>query len=156
MFADRRPSSGFSLIELVLVVAVLGIAAAAVMLAYTAAVRSSSDPIVHKQALAAAEALVEEIQLASYSPQAGTGAGACPPRQDFNDVDDYNGYTTAACPGLVRIDGSSIPGMSAYNATVAVSLTGLNGVAEAKLITVTVTGPAGVTITLDGYRVNYP
>jgi MSHA pilin protein MshD len=156
MCAEPLRKRGFTLLELVLLVAVLSIAAAAVMLAYTAAVRNSADPVVQKQALLAAEALLEEIQLTSYSPQPGTGAGACPARADFDDADDYNGYSTAACPGLVRIDGTPIAGLGAYNASVTVAVSPLNGVAEAKLISVTIAGPGGFTLTLAGYRVNYP
>jgi hypothetical protein len=35
-------------------------------------------------------------------------------------------------------------------------LSALNGVAEAKLITVTVDGPGGISARVSGYRVNYP
>ena len=73
----------------------------------------------------------------------------------LDDVDDYDGYSTAGCPGLVHIDGTSITGLGAYNASVTVALIGLNAVAEAKLITVTVTGPGG-SVVVSGYRVNYP
>jgi MSHA pilin protein MshD len=96
MCARRVSQKAFTLLELIVLVVVLSIAVAAVMLAYSLAVRNSADPIVQKQALASAEALLEEIQLAPYSPQAGTGAGPCPPRQDFNDVDDYNCASMAA------------------------------------------------------------
>lgn len=157
MFADRsRAACGFTLLELIVLIVVTGIAIAGVMLVYTRAVVSSVDPLLNKQALALAEGLLEEIQLNSYNPVAGTGAGACPQRQDFNDVDDYNGYSTAACPGYVKIDGTPVPGLGAYNASVTVAAPGLSGVGEAKLITVTVTGPGGVTATFAGYRVNYP
>jgi len=137
------------------VITVLSIAVVGVMLAYVVAVKNSADPVVTKQALAAAEALLDEVQLNSYNPLPGTAGGACPLRQNFDDVDDYNGYSTAGCPGLVRVDGTPIAGLGAYDASVTVALTGLNGVAEAKLITVTVTGPGG-SVVASGYRINYP
>jgi MSHA pilin protein MshD len=148
----RTRSTGFTLAELIVLIVVIAIALAGVMLVFSTAVRSSADPLIYKQALAIAEGLLDEIQLNSYNVQAGTG----PNRQDFNDVLDYNGYSTAG--GMVGIDGVAIAGLGAYNVAPAVSVTtpGLNGVAEARLITVTVTGPNGVAVTVSGYKVNYP
>src|ERR1035437_5893435 len=54
--------AGFTLIELVLFIAIIGIAVAGVLIAYDYAARGSADPVVRKQALAIAEALLEEIQ----------------------------------------------------------------------------------------------
>ena len=149
-----RRQRGFTLAEAIVLVVVIAIALGGVMLAFSTAVAGSGDPLVRKQALAIAEGLLDEIQLASYTVQAGTGAN----RQDFNDVLDYNGYSTAG--GMVGIDGVAIPGLGAYNVSPAISVTtpGLNGVAEAYLITVsvTVTGPGATVVTVSGYRVNYP
>jgi MSHA pilin protein MshD len=148
--STRKPY-GFTLPELVLLIVVLSIAIAGVMVVFTTAVRGSADPLVAKQGLAIAEALVEEIQLASYAVQPGTGTV----RQDFDDVLDYHGYATAG--GMVGIDGVAIPGLSAFNvASIAVTATALNGVGEAFRIVVTVSGPGGFSISLEGYKVNYP
>jgi hypothetical protein len=57
---------------------------------------------------------------------------------------------------MIAIDGTLVGGLNAYNVTVAVATPGLNGVGEARLITVSVTGPGGAALTLTGYRVNYP
>ena len=147
-----RKKRGFTLAELIVLIVVISIALAGVMLAFSAAVRGSADPFVYKQALAIAEGLLDEIQLNSYAAVPGTG----PNRQDFNDVQDYDGYATAG--GMVGVDGVLIPGLGAYNVSppIAVTTPGLNGVAEAKLIVVSVTGPNSVVVTLSGYRVNYP
>src|SRR6266850_2108269 len=88
---STRKTRGFTLAELIVLIVVISIALAGVMLAFSAAVRNSADPMVTKQALAIAEGLLDEIQLSSYAAVAGTG----PNRQDFNDVQDYNLYTTA-------------------------------------------------------------
>ena len=148
---STRRTRGFTLPELIVLIVVLSIAVTGVMLAFTTAVRGSADPLVARQALAVAEALLDEIQLAPYAAQPGTG----PNREDFNDVQDYNGYATAG--GMVGINGAAIPGLSGYNVTsVAVTTPGLNGVGEAHRIVVTVSGPGGFTMSLEGYKVNYP
>ena len=149
-----REARGFSLVELIVLIVVVSIALAGVLMVFATAVRGSADPLVQKQALAIAEALMEEIQLNSYSPL--PGVGVVDPRSNFDDVDDYNTYTTGG-GGIKAIDGTLVAGLGAYNvSSVTVATPGLNAVAEAKLITVTVTGPGGVSITLTGYRVNFP
>ncbi len=142
-------SRGFTLFEIVLLIAVVAAALTGVLLVFQNTVRGSADPQVTKQATAVAEAMLDEILLAPYSPQAGAGA-----RADFNDVDDYAAYSTSA--GIEDIQGAAIPGLGNYNIqSITVTTTTLNGVAEAKRVTVTVTGPQGVRIALDGWRLNY-
>lgn len=149
-------SKGFTLVEIVVLIVVVGAALAGVLLVFQNTVRGSADPQVRKQAIAIAEALLEEILLASYDSIAGGGT-----RADFNDVDDYATYTTAG--GMRDIENNPIAGLENYNvSSVAVSPATLNdtggvltAVNEAKRITVTVTGPQGFDITLDGYRLKY-
>lgn len=150
MFTPERRSQGFTLLELVLLIGVLATGLVGILLTYQTVVKSSANPQVQKQALAIGEALLDEILLNSYDPIAGGGAS----RADFNDVDDYAGYSTAG--GIVDINGVPVTGLLAYNvSSVTVTPTSLNGVAEAKLITVTVTGPNGYSIALDGWRLRY-
>ena len=152
-----RKRFGFTLVEAVVLIVVVATAVVGVLLVFQNTVRSSADPQVNKQALAIAEALLDEILLASYDAgQPGTGS-----RANFDDVDDYNGYTTGG-GGMRDIQGNLIPGLGAYNASVTVAVAPLNesggvlaAVNEAKRVTVTVTGPQGFTITLDGYRTRY-
>jgi MSHA pilin protein MshD len=147
---------GFTLIEVIVLIVVLSAALAGVLLVFQNTVRSSADPQVYKQALAIAEGLLDEILLSSYDPLPGTGA-----RANFDDVDDYAGYTTAG--GMKDINNNPIAGLTAYNVSnVAVAVVTLNDagatltpVTEAKRVTVTVTGPAGFAISLDGYRLKY-
>lgn len=147
---------GFTLVEIVVLIVVMAAALVGLLLVFQTTVRASADPQVRKQAFAVAEALLDEILLASYDPLPGTGA-----RANFDDVADYAGYSTAG--GVRDIQNNPVAGLEAYNvANVAVAVVSLNDaggtltpVAEAMRVTVTVTGPAGVAVALDGYRLRY-
>lgn len=82
-----------------------------------------------------------------------------PPNTPFDNVNDYNGFDTATAnpSGIRDITGTLIPGLEAYRASVSVVQESLGGIpADAALrITVTVTGPAGTRVTLDGYRTRF-
>ena len=69
----------------------------------------------------------------------------------FDHVDDYNGYSMN---GIVKPDGTAVPGLSAYSASVAVQAQALDNIAsgEGLLVTVTVTGPGGYSVSLRGFR----
>src|SRR5256885_5168247 len=58
-----RAEHGISLIELIVFIVIVGIAVAGVVGALSMATRASADPMIQKQALAIAEALLEEVQL---------------------------------------------------------------------------------------------
>ncbi len=153
-----RSPRGFTLIEVIVLITVAAIAMVGVLIVFQTSVRSSADPQVQKQALAVAEALLDEILLASYDPVPGTGAT----RAEFNDVDDYAGYSTGGL-GIRDIQGNPVAGLEAYNVpaitvtVVPLTDTGavLAPVNEAKRVTVTVSGPQAFGVTLDGYRLKY-
>jgi len=79
----------------------------------------------------------------------------------FDNVSDYHnaaiGPGAPGTPGIYDIAGTNIGGLEAYTATIAVTQAGLGGIAaeDALKIAVTVTGPNGVSITLEGYRTRY-
>jgi MSHA pilin protein MshD len=145
---------GFTLVELIVLIVVIGITVVTVLLTFQIAVRASADPQVQKQAQAIAEAMLDEILLASYDALPGAPWPATP-RSGYDDVADYNGFTTGV-GGMVDIQGNAVSGLGQYNVSVAVAApAGLNGVPDARRITVTVTGPGGVSLALDAYRVKY-
>jgi MSHA pilin protein MshD len=144
---------GFTLVELVVLIVVIGITAVSLLLTFQLAVRASADPQVQKQAQAIAEAMLDEILLASYDALPGA-AWPATPRSGYDDVADYNGFTTGV-GGMVDISGNPVAALGQYNVTVTVAVAALNGVAAARRVTVTVTGPGGVSLSLDGYRVKY-
>lgn len=145
--------------EIVVLIVVLGIAAAGVLLVFQNTVRRSADPQVYKQALAIAEAMLDEILLNPYDHDGVIGT-----RAQFNDVPDFHNYNTNPPGGMTDIQGAAIPGLAAYDVLVAVTTpaalndegASLTAVAESRRVTVTVShAPSGVTVSLDGYRLRY-
>lgn len=182
MCSRARPH-GFSLIELVFFIIVVGVAFAGTVLMYTQATRGSVDPVVRKQALAIAASLLEEIQLRGFTycdaddanvytaTSASVGPGACAAiaetccgpdagetsRTTYDHVNDYHGFQMLS--GIQDITGTLVPGLNAYSVT---SVTVANAGAtfslpadEVLLIGVTVAAPAGIGVTLHGYRFRY-
>jgi MSHA pilin protein MshD len=159
MFTSKS-QQGISLVELILFIIIVSVALAALVLVLNVTIKGSVDPLIHKQALAIAESLLEEVELQDFSNPTGgfTGAATQVNRALFDDVMDYNGFATT---GIYPADGSGIvvTGLTNYNVRVAVVKTtvawGTIPAGEAAQITVTVTDPGGQTLEAVGYRVNY-
>ncbi len=155
---DLVPTArGFSLPELLLLIVVFAIGLAGVLLVFNGAVVGSPEPIVRKQAMAAAESMLEEILLMPFSNPSGGWSGAATQanRASFDDVQDYNGFNTT---GVHAIDGvAPIAGLEQYNVSVAVAATALGSVpaVDSLRVTVTVSGPR-ISYALDGYKVSLP
>ncbi|NRR31869.1 prepilin-type N-terminal cleavage/methylation domain-containing protein [Oxalobacteraceae bacterium] len=62
-----RRQRGLSIIELVMFIVIMGIAAVGVLQMLNLSTRSSADPVRRKQALMLAEALLEEVELARFT-----------------------------------------------------------------------------------------
>ncbi|MES2075457.1 MAG: type II secretion system protein [Pseudomonadota bacterium] len=58
---------GLSIVELIMFIVIMGIAAAATMQVFNLSTKASADPVRRKQALLLAEALLEEIELARFT-----------------------------------------------------------------------------------------
>ena len=73
---------GLSLVELIVFIVIVSVAVAGVLGALNVATRGSADPVIQKQALAVAEAVLEEVQLMPFTycdpddPQAATAQSA--------------------------------------------------------------------------------
>lgn len=77
-----RAERGVSLVELIIFIVVVSVAVVGVLAAINLGTRTSADPMVQKQALAAAEALLEEVQLQPFTicdPDDAAAAGATGP-----------------------------------------------------------------------------
>jgi len=167
---------GLSLIELVIFMVVVSAALAGLLKVFVQATTYSADPMLRRQALAIAESLMEEVQLMPFTwcdpddanadtatspagcastvealgPEAGETRFTTP---QFDNVNDYNGH---AMSGIVDITNTAVPALGGYSAAVTVAPAALGSIAagsgDALRITVNVTAPGGVSITLDGYR----
>jgi MSHA pilin protein MshD len=172
MCADRHAfygARGASLIEVILFMVLVGIAAAAVLGVFAGTMKRSADPLIEKQALAIAESLMDEIRAMPFTfcdpddAQASTATAAiigptgCATTVEtmgpeagenrysaltpFDNVNDYNGFAMA---GAVRdITNTVVPNLGGYRVNVAVAPLAFNGIpnTDALQITVTVTGP---------------
>jgi MSHA pilin protein MshD len=150
--------SGLSMVELIFAIVIISVGLVALLIPLTGVTRRSGNPIVNKQMIAIAEAMLEEIELKPFANPTGgfTGAATQANRPQFDDVSDYNTFTSAGA-GIFTIDGSAVPGLGGYNVAVTVVPTAVGGiaVANAKLITVTVTAPDGHATAVSAFRSNY-
>ncbi|MGL4317270.1 MAG: type IV pilus modification PilV family protein [Pseudomonas sp.] len=145
-----KRQAGMTLVELVITIVIVGIAAAALYSAMAAIVGRSADPLLRQQSLAIAEAYMEEILLQPFSDP--DGLADCG-RSCFDNVGDYAGLAEA--PRDAR--NTAIAALSAYRVQVAVSTqawAGL-GASDVLYVQVTVTDPASQQLVLGGYRTRY-
>lgn len=157
---------------------IVGIGVAGILLVFSVTTKASADPLIRKQMLAIAEALIEEVQAKPFtycdpddanattaadaagcatipeamSPEGETRVNATTP---FDNVNDYDSSPTIG--PITDITGTPIGGLAAYSATIAVAGSALGGIAapESLLITVTVDGPGSESLVLQGYRTRY-
>jgi Tfp pilus assembly protein PilV len=66
-YSSRRKSLGLSLVELVMFIVIVGAAVAGIIGVINVTTRGSVDPMIHKQALAIAEAMMEEVRLQPFT-----------------------------------------------------------------------------------------
>jgi MSHA pilin protein MshD len=148
---------GFSLVELLISIVIMGVGLAGLMSVIPFAIRSSADPLITKQALTIAEGLLNEISSKPFSNPTNGFAGAATQanRALFDDVSDYNGYSSVGAYAIAG--GAPIAGLTNYNVSVSVAGTALSGATavDSLLITVTVTYPGGTSVSVSTYRLNY-
>jgi MSHA pilin protein MshD len=149
----RHRHQGFTLIELIVAITVVAIAATTLLGTIAAVASRSADSMMQQQAIAIAQAYLDEIEqrwvVDPRGTQANTGRGS------WNLVDQYNGLTDV---GARDQYGNAVAALSAYTVSVSAvqssALTGISGTA-ARRIDVTVTASPNVRVTLSGYRTNY-
>ena len=123
---------GMTLVELVITIVIIGIAAAALFSAMAAITGRSADPMLRQQSLALAEAYLEAINTRPYAELPAAAQSASAP-EDVEGNPILNDYRVA-----VEVDDAAA----------------LNGVAATR-IDVTVTDPQGQTLELSGWRTCY-
>jgi MSHA pilin protein MshD len=173
--------SGFTLIELVIVIIVIGVGVAGLTLAMHTATVESVDPLFQQQSNAIAQSYMEEVMLKSFcDPDDFASAATCPTscvssacgagcgtnqeasRDLYDNVCDYDGLVNN---GAVDHTGSAITGLGDYTINVTVddgssgnfTFNGLSATSgEVVRIDVEVThGASGAGAELTAYRVNY-
>ena len=145
--------SGVTLIELVVAITIVAISVGGVLGAIAAISSRSADAMVEQQAIAIAQAYLDEILQRWVVDPNGTPVNTG--RGSWDTVDEYNGLVDV---GARDQYGNAIPALAGYSVSVAVSASsGLGGLpgAAARRIDVTVTHAPGVSVVLSGYRANY-
>lgn len=151
----RGSQQGINLIELLISIVIISIACTGVLLIFAQTVRFSADPMIQTQALAIAEAYLDEILARPVTDPDGTNAGEA--RATFDNVQDYNGLSNAppqAQDGSVAdfapVDGQ--PDLAGYRVDVTVTPgVAVNGVAMSR-VDVRVRFAPVVDFTLTGFR----
>jgi MSHA pilin protein MshD len=149
--SSRRLQRGFTLIEMIVAIVILGVGLAGVMLAFNFAIKASADPVMNQQLLAIAEEMIEEVQLKPYAPSPNGASSGCG-RDTYNDVSDYNGYASSG--QICTVDGVAVGALAGYSVSVSVATATLSGVAAAKRITVTAS-KGTQSLMLVGWRTGY-
>jgi MSHA pilin protein MshD len=145
-----RRERGATLIELIISIVVIAIAAGGVLGLLSTTVGRSADAMVLRQGVAIAEAYLEEIALKPFADPDGIDGEASRPA--FDDVDDYDGLVDN---GARNQFGAALPPLAQYTVTVSVAASAaLPGVpaAAARRIDVRVTHPPNVVVALTGYK----
>ncbi len=144
--------AGMTLVELVIAIVIIGVAAAALYNAMASITARSADPMLRQQSLMLAEAYLEEILVKNYRPTSTPAGCTASERQCFNDVRDYDSSGDFRAP--YDVVGNAIGELSGYGVKVDVDDSSLNGEAALR-IEVTVRDPQGQTLTLTGWRTDY-
>jgi MSHA pilin protein MshD len=168
---SRAREAGVNLIELIISIVIISIACTGVLLIYAQTVRFSADPMVQTQALAIAEAYLDEI-LARPMCEPSSTPGTCDAetgaseegspsvaanRPLLDDVQDYDGLSNTppqdqngTVADFAPVDGQ--PDLSGYQMDVDVTANvAVNGIAMSR-VDVRVRYGVQVDFTLSGFR----
>lgn len=151
---NTRRQSGATLIELVVSVVIISVVATSAMMLIAQTTGRSGDPLIRTQAIAIAEAYMEEILLQPLVDPTGgnlNGHDSSETRPTFDDVTDYQNLADTS--GAVDQYGNAISGLEAYEVTVSISDSTINS-EPAKRIQVSVRhkGRADFVYPLVAYR----
>jgi MSHA pilin protein MshD len=149
----RAQNRGVTLIEIVVAITVVAIAATTILGVLGAVASRSADAMMQQQAIAIAGSYLDEImQRWVVDPN---GAPPNTGRGSWNLVDEYNGLVDV---GAHDQFGNPIAALSAYTVSVVTSqssaLTGVPAAATRR-IDITVSYAPSRSVTVSGYRTNY-
>jgi MSHA pilin protein MshD len=169
--ASLRPQGGLSLLELIMAIVVVGVGVVGMLGALNLTAGHSADPMIERQAQLVAEAYLEEILLKKFvDPEddrvcpAPEGGG----RSAWDNVCDYAGLSDS--PPRDQL-GTGLAALAGYTVAVTVTPSAASPAGAVALgplandygagyirvlrVDVTVTGPAGTSVALTGYRTHY-
>lgn len=150
MFNKVHRQAGMTLVELIVAIVIISVGLAGVLSVFSSTARNSADPMVQKQLLAIAEGMMEEVMLLPYAIGSGTDTGCA--RAGFDDIHDFASYSNQP---ICDPEGVSIASLSGYSVSVAIDDIALDGVTDARRITVTAQRNANEVISLVGWRTNW-
>jgi len=157
-----RQCTGFTLVELLAFIVVIGLSITAIGSVFQHSVVRIQDPLINSHLLSMAQSQLDEVLSRKFDENTPTGGipacGTITPCagigldadevltliNTLDDVDDFHLYQDVSEAGYVR--------------EVRVESAGIDfgvGNEQAKRITVTVTSPRGVSMTLASYRFNF-
>ena len=146
----KNRQSGLTLVEVVVSIVVVATAVGAVLGVFARNAERSADAMIISQAIAIAEAYLEEVSLKHFSDPDGLDAETL--RVEFDDVDDYDGLLDSSATDQF---GDPMPDLAGYTVSIAVQpTTALPGVPanDARRIDVRVQFEPFVDYTLSTYK----
>ena len=152
----QRFCRGVTLVELIVSMVIISVASAGVLLAMTTVILGSADPQQLQQAVAIAEAYLEEIRQQPVTDPDGVSGEIN--RDEFDDIQDYNGLSEAPTDQT----GAALPNLADYRVDVAIVASGALGpggsqvpAASAFRIDVRLTRGVKIDLTLSSHRTDY-
>ncbi len=147
MCMTKTRQQGFTLVELIIFIVVVGAGLAGILSVMNQVVRHSADPLLTKQAVALADSVLEEVLQKAYDDPDGTAVGESD-RSNWDNVADFHNATQTAF-GLP-------PNLAGYALLVTVADDSTTLGVPARRVTVRVTvNTTGDSVALTGYRANY-
>jgi MSHA pilin protein MshD len=166
--AQVNKINGFSLIEMVITIVVIGIALTALTSSLFSGVGRNADPLWQAKATQLSQAYLDEILAMRYqedSPIGGGSVGSCSingaetgsgigggesSRSLFDDVDDYHGLSESAD----FLDTTTSSSYSGYGVSIEVECVGPTNASanNSKLIAITITSPTNQRLVFSVFR----
>ncbi len=148
----RMAARGVTLIELIIFIVIISAGVLGILSVLNITSKGSADPMVRKQAMTMAEAILEEVLAKNYCdpdlvpPACGVSRES--DRSLYDDIGDYDGQTIA---GNATLGSSTIPALASFTATITVAPEAAVSGINMRQVVVTVTG-ANQKVSLFGYR----
>lgn len=147
MSTDAARQSGFTLFEMAIAIAIVGVSLAGVLSVFMVTTQHSVDPMARVQAQILAEGYLDEILLKKF---ANTTTNHVCTGVTTDYVCGYDGFTVTPIIGY-----TASVSIKRDNAQALGSLNNNDGTIRVMRVDVSVSTPSGETVVLSGYRANY-